>query len=56
MIKRAKGLELEQIKIVFITHLSSFGSKIFLTFQNIDFQNMFLTKVVHIYAIEGMNA
>jgi hypothetical protein len=53
MIRRAKGLEL--IKIIFITHLSTFGSKLFLTLK-MDFENVALTKVVHIYVIEGMNA
>jgi hypothetical protein len=45
-IKRAKGLEL--MKIVFITHLSTFGSKVFSTLKTIDFGNMALTKVVRI--------
>ncbi len=54
MIKKAKGLEL--MKIIFITHLSTFGSKMFLTLKTIDFENVPLTKVVHIYVIEGTNA
>jgi hypothetical protein len=54
MIRKAKGLEL--IKIVFIAHLSSFGSKMFLTLKIMDFENVSLTKVVYIYAIEVMNA
>ncbi len=54
MIKREKGLEL--MKIVFITHLNTFGSKVFLTLKIMGFENMALTKVVHIYVIEGMNA
>jgi len=54
MIRKAKGLEL--MKIVFITHLSTFGSKVFLTLKIIDFESVTLTKVVHIYVIEGMNA
>jgi hypothetical protein len=53
MIKRAKGLEL--MKIVFITHLSTFGSKVFLTLKIMDFENVVLTKVIHIYVIKGMN-
>jgi hypothetical protein len=47
MIKRAKGLEL--MKIIFITHLSTFGSKVFLTLKFMDFENVALTKVIHIY-------
>jgi hypothetical protein len=47
MIRRANGLEL--MKIVFITHLSTFGSKVFLTLKIMDFENVALTKVVHIY-------
>jgi len=40
----------------FITHLSTFGSKELLTLKIMDFENVFLTKVVHIYVIKGMNA
>jgi hypothetical protein len=54
MIKRAKGLEL--MNYFFITNLSTFGSKVFLTLKIMDFENMLLTKVVHVYVIEGMNA
>jgi hypothetical protein len=54
MITRAKGLEL--MKFVFITHLSTFGSKLLLTLKSMDFKNVTLTKVVHIYVIEGTNA
>ncbi len=54
MIRRAKGLEL--MKIVFIIHLSTFGSKVFLTLKVMDFESVILTKIVHIYVIEGMNA
>jgi hypothetical protein len=44
------------MKIVFITHLSTFGSKVFLTLKIMDFENVALTKVIHIYMVEGMNA
>ncbi len=54
MIIKAKGLEL--MKIVYITNLSTFGSNVFLTLKIMDFEIMALTKVVHIYVIEGMNA
>jgi hypothetical protein len=54
MIRRAKGLEF--MKILFITNLSIFGSKVILTLKNMEFENMPLTKVVHVYVIEGMNA
>jgi hypothetical protein len=47
MIRSAKGLEL--MKIVFITHLNTFGSKVLLTLKNMDFESVALTKVVHIY-------
>ncbi len=53
MIKRAKGLEL--MKIVLITHLNTFGPKVFLTLKIMDFENVAWTKVVHIYVIKGMN-
>jgi hypothetical protein len=55
MIRRAKGLKL--MKIVFITHLSTFGSKVFLTLKIMDFENVALTKSCsYIYVIKGMNA
>jgi hypothetical protein len=54
MIRKAKGLEL--MKIVFITHLTTFGPKVLLTLKIIDFENVALTIVVFIYVIEGMNA
>jgi hypothetical protein len=43
MIKRAKKLDL--MKIVFITHLNTFGSKMFLTLKIMDFENMALRKI-----------
>jgi hypothetical protein len=52
MIRKAKGLEL--IKIIFITNLSTFGSKVFLTLKIMDFENVSLTKVIHVYMIEGI--
>jgi hypothetical protein len=39
----------------FIIHLSTFGSKVFLAFKIMDFENVALTKVIHIYVIKGMN-
>jgi hypothetical protein len=53
IITRAKRLELMKF---FITHLNTFGSKLLLTLKIMDFENVTLTKVVHIYVIEGMNA
>ncbi len=40
----------------YVTHLSTFGSKVFLTLKIMDFENVSSKKVVHIYVIEGMNA
>jgi len=54
IIRREKGLEV--MKIIFITNLSTFGSKVFFTLKIMDFESVVLTKVVHIYVIEGMNA
>jgi hypothetical protein len=54
MIRRAKGFEL--MKIVLITNLSTFSSKVFSTVKIVDFENEFLTKVVHVYVIGCMNA
>jgi hypothetical protein len=50
MMSRVKWLEL--MKIIFITHLNTFGSKMFITLKIMDFENVALTKVVHIYVIE----
>ncbi len=44
------------MKIVFIIDLSTFDSKMFSTLKITDFENVALTKVVHVYVIEGMNA
>jgi hypothetical protein len=54
MIRMAKELEL--MKIVFITNLNTFDSKVFLTLKIMDFENVTLTKVVHIYVIKDMNS
>jgi hypothetical protein len=39
-----------------ITHLNTFGSKVFLTLKNMDFRDIVLTKLIPIYIIKGMNA
>jgi len=54
MIRKAKWFEV--MKIVFITYLSTFGSKVLLTLKIMDFESVVLTKIVYIYVIEGMNA
>jgi hypothetical protein len=54
MIRKATGLEL--MKIVFITDLNTFGSNVLLTLKIMDFKNVILIKIIHIYMIEGMNA
>jgi hypothetical protein len=53
MVMKAKGLEL--MKIVFIVDLSTFGSKVLLTLKIMDFENVLLTKVIHVYVIDDMN-
>jgi hypothetical protein len=53
MIRRAKGLELMKKK--FMTNLNKFGSKVLLILKIMDFENVPLTKVVHVYVIEDMN-
>jgi len=52
MIRKAKGIKL--MKIVFITDLNTFDSKMFLTLKIMDFENVILTKVVHVFVIEGV--
>ncbi len=54
MIRMTKRLE--PMKIVFITDLNTFGSKVLLTLKIMNFENVFLVKVVHVYVIKGMNA
>jgi hypothetical protein len=54
MIRREKRFEL--MKINFIINLDTFVSNVLLTLKIIDFETMILTKVIHIYVIEGMNA
>jgi hypothetical protein len=54
MIRREKRFEV--MKIGFITNLNTLDSKVFLTLKIVDFENVFLTKVVHVYVIEDMNA
>ncbi len=53
MIGRVKGFKL--MEIVFIIDLNTFGSNVLFTLKIMDFENVFLTKVVHVYVIEGMN-
>jgi hypothetical protein len=54
MIRREKRLEV--MKFFFITHLNIFGSKVFLTLKIMDFENVVLIKIVHIYMIKGTNS
>jgi hypothetical protein len=42
MIRKPKGFEL--MKIIFITHLRTFGSNVFLTKKIMDFENVPLVK------------
>ncbi len=44
------------MKNVFIIDLKTFGLNMFLTLKIVDFENVALTKVVHIYVVEGVNA
>jgi hypothetical protein len=52
MIRRAKGLELMNFFV--ISNLSTFGSTVFFTLKIMDFENVALTKFIHIYVIKGM--
>jgi hypothetical protein len=54
MIKITKRLQL--MKIVLIIDLNTFGSKVLLTLKIMDFENVLLTKVVHVYVMKDMNA
>jgi len=46
--------ELRLIKNLFVTHIYTFHSKVFLTFQITKFDDVSLTKVVHFYMAKGM--
>jgi hypothetical protein len=54
MIKREKIFKL--MNYFLIIDLSTFDSKVFLILKIMDFENVHLTKVIHVYDIEGMNA
>jgi hypothetical protein len=54
MSRRTKALEL--MKIGFIIDLNTFDLNMFLILKLMDFENVALTKVVHIYMIKVMNA
>jgi hypothetical protein len=54
MIRRAKGFKL--MKNIFIIDFNIFGSKVFLSLKIMEFKNVPLTKLIHVYVIEGMNA
>jgi hypothetical protein len=47
MIRRTKRFKL--LKLMFIINLSTFGFKVFLILKIMDFENVPLTKVVHVY-------
>jgi hypothetical protein len=51
-IKKVKGLEI----MILIINLNTFGSNMFFTLKFMDFENVVLVTIVHIYVIEGMNA
>ncbi len=51
-----KGKRTSTDENCFKTHLNTCGSKVLLTLKNMDFENVHLTKVNHIYVIEVMNA
>jgi len=50
MIRREKQFELMEFFLK--THLNTFGSKVLLTLKIMDFENVPLIKVVHIYVID----
>jgi hypothetical protein len=53
IIRREKRVE--PMIFSYITNFNTFGSNMLLTLKIIDFENVALTKVVHIYVIKGMN-
>jgi hypothetical protein len=53
MFKKTKGYEL--MKIIFFIDLGIFVSNMFFTLKIMDFENVALTRVVHVYVIKNMN-
>jgi hypothetical protein len=44
------------IKNVFVIDLKAFGSNMFLTLKIMNFENVALTKIVHVYVLKDMSA
>jgi hypothetical protein len=53
MFIKTKGFEL--MKIIFVIDLGTFVSNMFLNLKIMDFENVALTRIVHVYVIENMN-
>jgi len=53
---KEKGFIKKSYIYIYIYNLNTFGSNVFLTLNIMDFEKVSLTKFVHIYVIEGMNA
>jgi hypothetical protein len=51
MIRREKGID-----FIFIIYLNTFGLIVLFILKVMNFENVALTNVVHIYRIKGMNA
>jgi len=54
MIKKEKELKL--VKFTFTTHLSTFGSSMFLALKIMNFEYEVLTKVIHLCVVKNMNS
>jgi hypothetical protein len=54
MIRRAKALDM--MKVVFYNPFEHIWLQSILTFKIMDFENVPLKKIIHIYVIEVMNA
>jgi hypothetical protein len=44
------------MKFTFTTHFCAFGSNVFLALEIINFEDVFLTKVIHFYVIKKLDA
>jgi hypothetical protein len=44
------------VKSIFTTHLNTFGSNMFLAFKIMNFEDVYLKKVIHFYGIESNGA
>ncbi len=48
--------ELNLVKFIFTTHLNAFGTNVFSALKIMNFEDMYLTKVIHFYLTKYIDA